>query len=115
MAVAKMIDHGWPQEVDANLRRGEPLWRETGDGHGTRLVVADVGLLAIGIEPVVLKAVLAIRERVIAEPVAKPPAPCTGTKQALLVFLAEGGCLGICTDSNVGITAARELCLLEYG
>ena len=36
MAVTKMIERGWLQEVDANLRRGEPLWRETGDGHGTR-------------------------------------------------------------------------------
>ena len=51
MAVTKMIEHGWLQEVDANLRRGEPLWRETGDGHGTTLVVTDSGLLAIGIEP----------------------------------------------------------------
>jgi hypothetical protein len=34
---------------------GEPLWRETGDGHGTTLVVTDAGLLAIGIEPVVVK------------------------------------------------------------
>jgi len=25
MAVTKMIEHGWLQEVDANLRRGEPL------------------------------------------------------------------------------------------
>jgi hypothetical protein len=38
-----MIEHGWLQEVDANLRRGEPLWRETGDGHGTTLVVTDCG------------------------------------------------------------------------
>jgi hypothetical protein len=52
MAVTKMIDRGWLQEVDANLRRGEPLWRETGDGHGTTLIVTDAGLLAIGIEPV---------------------------------------------------------------
>ena len=37
MAVSKMIEHGWLQEVDANLRRGEPLWRETGDGHPPRL------------------------------------------------------------------------------
>ncbi len=41
----------WLQEVDANLRRGDPLWRETGDGHGTTLVVTDAGLAAIGIEP----------------------------------------------------------------
>ena len=35
MSVTKMIEHGWLQEVDANLRRGEPLWRESGDGYGT--------------------------------------------------------------------------------
>ncbi len=44
MAVTKMIERGWLQEVDANLRRGDPLWRETGDGHGTTLVVTDAGL-----------------------------------------------------------------------
>ena len=53
MAVSRMTEHGWLQEVDANLRKNEPLWRETGDGHGTTLVVTDAGLLAIGIEPVV--------------------------------------------------------------
>jgi len=52
MAVNRMMALGWLQEVDANIRRGEPLWRETGDGHGTTLVVTDAGLLAIGIEPV---------------------------------------------------------------
>ena len=51
MAVNRMMALGWLQEVDANIRRGEPLWRETGDGHGTTLVVTDAGLLAIGIEP----------------------------------------------------------------
>ena len=52
MAVTKMIERGWLQEVDANIRRGEPLWCETGDGHGTTLVVTEAGLLAIGIEPI---------------------------------------------------------------
>jgi len=87
MAVTKMIEHGWLQEVDANLRRGEPLWRETGDGHGTTLVVTDAGLLAIGIEPVVVKAVIAIREHAQAKPVAKPPKPRAGTKQAMLIAM----------------------------
>ncbi len=49
--VGAMIAKGLIQEVDANLRRGEPVWRETGDGHGTTLVVTDAGLAAIGIEP----------------------------------------------------------------
>ena len=90
MAVSKMIEHGWLQEVDANLRRNEPLWRETGDGPGTTLVVTDAGLLAIGIEPVVVKTVVAIRKHA-----AETPAPMVataaqrkqraGTKQGMLI------------------------------
>ena len=33
MVVGKMIARGWLEEAEANLRRGEPMWRETGDGH----------------------------------------------------------------------------------
>ena len=51
MVVGKMIARGWLDEVEANLRRGEPMWRETGDGHGGTLVATDAGLAAIGIEP----------------------------------------------------------------
>ena len=87
MAVAKMIERGWLQEVDANLRRGEPLWRETGDGHGTTLVVTDSGLLAIGIEPVVAKTEGAIHENPAEMPVPKVPTPRAGTKQAMLISL----------------------------
>lgn len=89
MAVTKMIDRGWLQEVDANLRRGEPLWRETGDGNGTTLVVTDAGLLAIGIEPEVVKTVVAKRECALAEPVERPSTPRTGTKQALLIEMLQ--------------------------
>ncbi|MCF1710403.1 DUF3489 domain-containing protein [Tabrizicola sp. J26] len=49
--VGAMIAKGLLQEVDADLRRGEPMWRETGDGHGVTLVATDAGLAAIGIEP----------------------------------------------------------------
>lgn len=49
--VAAMIAKGLLGEVDANLRRGEPVWRETGDGHGVTLIATDMGLAAIGIEP----------------------------------------------------------------
>ena len=49
--VGAMIAKGFLQEVDADLRKGEPMWRETGDGHGTTLVATDAGLAAIGIEP----------------------------------------------------------------
>jgi len=89
MAVTKMIGHGWLEEVDADIRKGEPLWRETGDGHGTTLVVTDAGLLAIGIEPVVVKTVVAMREHAAKTPAAKPPTLRAGTKQAVIIALLE--------------------------
>ena len=102
MAVSKMIEHGWLQEVDANLRRGEPLWRETGDGHGTTLVVTDAGLLAIGIEPVLVKTVVAIREHAAKAAAVKPPTQRAGTKQAQIIAM-----LGAQEGATVGeITAA---------
>ena len=48
--VGAMIARGLLQEVDANIRKGEPLWRETGDGQGVTLIATDAGLAAIGIE-----------------------------------------------------------------
>ena len=89
MAVTKMIEHGWLQEVDANLRRGEPLWRETGNGHGTTLVVTDAGLLVIGIEPVVVKTVVAIRNHAAKAQVWKSPTLRKGTKQAMLIDMLQ--------------------------
>ena len=89
MAVTKMMDHGWLQEVDANLRKGEPLWRETGDGHGTTLVVTDAGLLAIGIEPVVVKTVVAIREHASKAAAPKLPTQRAGTKQAQIIAMMQ--------------------------
>ena len=49
--VGAMLAKGFLQEVDADTRKGEPMWRETGDGHGVTLVATDAGLAAIGIEP----------------------------------------------------------------
>ncbi len=49
--VSTMIAKGLLQEVEVNSRRGEAVWRESGDGHGTTLVATDAGLAAIGIEP----------------------------------------------------------------
>jgi hypothetical protein len=86
MAVTKMIAQGWLQEVDANLRRGEPLWRETGDGHGITLVVTDAGLLAVGIETGVVKSVDAISEQVAER---QAPNQRVGTKQELLISMLQ--------------------------
>jgi hypothetical protein len=89
MAVTKMIERGWLQEVDANLRRNDPLWRETGDGHGTTLVVTEAGLLAIGIEPVVVKTVVAISEHAAKTAAPKPSSQRAGTKQAMLIAMLQ--------------------------
>ena len=95
-AVAAMISRGWLEEVDADLRKGEPLWRETGDGHGTTLIATEAGLEAIGIEPVVAKATSASRK---AKPdpaptpqspdAPKPVAVRAGTKQAQIIALLQ--------------------------
>ncbi|CAN1577503.1 Protein of unknown function DUF3489 [Paracoccaceae bacterium] len=85
MAVTQMIERGWLQEVDANLRRNQSLWRETGDGHGTTLAVTEAGLLAIGIEPVVVQAAVAIPSDLPKTP--KPPTQREGTKQAMLIAM----------------------------
>ena len=101
MAVTKLIERGLLEEVEANLRRGEPLWRETGDGHGTTLVATEAGLEAIGIEPIVANTVTSLRKakpatEAQAGPVAsgaaegaKPFTIRTGTKQAQIIALLQ--------------------------
>jgi len=103
MAVTKMIERGWLEEVEANLRRGEPLWRETGDGHGTTLIATEAGLAVIGIEPVVANTMTNLRkaqlERVSApkdsaeastDPGGQKPVTIrTGTKQAEIIALIQ--------------------------
>jgi hypothetical protein len=98
MVVGKMITRGWLEEVEANLRQGEPLWRETGDGHGTTLIATAAGLEAIGIEPVVASAVASARK---AKPkpeaaqtphgpeTANPVAIREGTKQAQIIVMLQ--------------------------
>jgi hypothetical protein len=98
MAVNRMITNGWLEEVDANLRRSEPMWRETGDGHGTTLIATEAGLEAIGIKPVVASAVASVRKaRPNPEPAqmpddtgaAKPVAMRAGTKQAQIIAMLQ--------------------------
>lgn len=87
--VSMMMGRGWLEEVDADMREPESLWRETGDGHGTTLVVTDAGLLAIGVEPVVVKTMAAIRTHAAQPPAPKPPSPRAGTKQAQIIALLQ--------------------------
>jgi hypothetical protein len=89
--VQTLITKGFLEEVDADLRKGEPVWRETGDGHGVTLVATDAGLATIGVEV----------ESAVAEPINEAvPKTCTptepvpkartvreGTKQAQLIAM----------------------------
>ena len=103
MAVTKMIERGWLREVDANLRRGEPLWRETGDGHGTTLVVTDAGLLAIGIEPAMTQRISADHKCAGDTTPIKQPIQRAGTKQAMLIALLQAP-EGATMDAIMGAT-----------
>jgi hypothetical protein len=96
MVVGKMLARGWLEEVEASSSRGEPLWRETGDGHGTTLIATAAGLEVIGIEPLVASAVASVRKaRPKPEPVqtpddtAKSVAIRAGTKQAQIIALLQ--------------------------
>ncbi|GHC33257.1 hypothetical protein GCM10007291_37820 [Gemmobacter nanjingensis] len=96
--VGTMIAKGLLQEVDADLRKGEPVWRETGDGHGTTLVATDAGLSAIGIEPDDARTAPTgtngapsdtptTDTATQSEPAPKARAPREGTKQATLIAM----------------------------
>ena len=98
MVVGKMIFRGWLEEVEANLHRNEPMWRETGDGHGTTLIATEAGLEAIGIEPLAASAVASARRaKPKAEPAetpdhtatAKPVVTRAGTKQAQIIAMLQ--------------------------
>lgn len=87
--VSLMTERGLIDEVDADTRRREPLWRETGNGRGTTLIATEAGLVAIGIEPVVAKAMAGLRKAI---PEPQEPAPVNlrkGTKQAELIALLQ--------------------------
>ena len=107
-AAAKVVDtmiaKGLVEEVDADLRIGEPVWRETGDGHGTTLVATETGLAAIGIAPESADSAPTGATEAPAEdtetdaaaetkPAHKERKPRDGTKQALMIEMlrAETG------------------------
>jgi hypothetical protein len=46
--IDSLVSKGLIEEVDA--KRDEPVWRETGDGHGVTLIATDAAFDAVGIE-----------------------------------------------------------------
>jgi hypothetical protein len=92
--VGTMLAKGLLEEVDADLRKRELIWRETGDGHGVTLVATDAGLDAIGIEHEAGSANAVALDALTDEPAAQAAvtvaaptsrAPREGTKQAALI------------------------------
>jgi len=97
--IRPLIEKGLLEEVDANRKLGDPVWRETGDGHGVTLIITDAGLEAIGVEPDAAPQAATRGEDMDAaaatpDKVSSPPAPATaprerkmreGTKQALVI------------------------------
>jgi hypothetical protein len=49
--IRPLIAKGLLEEVEANRKSGDPIWRDTGDGHGVTLVITAAGLAALGLEP----------------------------------------------------------------
>lgn len=102
--VGALLARGFLEEVDANVRSGEHVWRETGDGHAVTLIATDAGLTAIGIEPEGATSAPAGADEALStraaqtapsepEPAPKSRTPRQGTKQAKLIEMlrAEGG------------------------
>jgi hypothetical protein len=96
--VGALLAKGFLEEVDADMRKSEPVWRETGDGHGVTLVATDAGLAAIGIElddanPAPAGATEAPNEEPAPDTPTEPKAapktrtPREGTKQATLIAM----------------------------
>ncbi|CAM4201980.1 DUF3489 domain-containing protein [Palleronia rufa] len=79
--VGAMLAKGFLEEAEADIRNGEPVWRETGDGHGVTLIATDTGLAAIGIETDSTE----VKPTEDAAPKAR--APRVGTKQATLIAM----------------------------
>jgi len=77
--IVPLIQKGFLDEVEADIRKGEPTWRKTGDGHGITLVITGAGLEAIGVET----------ETPQPEPEQVKPKPRSGTKQAMLIEMLE--------------------------
>ena len=79
--ISAMLTKGFLEEVDADMRKDEPVWRETGDGHGLTLVATDAGLSAIGIETD------SAETKPTEDATPKARTPREGTKQAMLIAM----------------------------
>lgn len=119
--VSTMIAKGLVEEVDANIRKGETVWRETGDGHGVTLIATDAGLAAIGIEREDANAAPAgAMDAPTEEPtpdlptepqaVPKTRTPREGTKQAQLIAMLSAPDGATIEEITTALTWAPHTC-----
>lgn len=119
--VSTMIAKGLVEEVDANIRKGETVWRETGDGHGVTLIATDAGLATIGIEREDANAAPAgAMDAPTEEPtpdlptepqaVPKTRTPREGTKQARLIAMLSAPDGATIEEITTALTWAPHTC-----
>lgn len=102
--VSSMIAKGLLVEVDANIRVGDVMWRETGDGHGVTLMATAEGMAAIGLDELTRAPTAAAppmeaptQAAPTPEPSAATPAPVQtkikvkGRKQEALISMLKDG------------------------
>ena len=96
--IQSLTAKGLVEEIDA--KRGDPIWREIGDGHGVTLVVTDAAFAALGIEPDTItdkgsepvpaskkgKARSGAKK---SKPIKEPHAPRKDTKQGQLIAMLK--------------------------
>ena len=80
--VNALVDKGLLKEVKANRKLGDPVWRESDEGHGLTLIITDAGLTAIGIEVEPQKTKT---QKQAPKPVSTERKLREGTKQALVI------------------------------
>jgi hypothetical protein len=85
--VKPLIEKGLLEEIDANVRAGETVWRETSAGKGVTLAITEAGLAAIGIEPEYAKSKGAPKPVAKKTP-AKAPKAATGAAKAKATTIA---------------------------
>ncbi|MFN4143971.1 DUF3489 domain-containing protein [Aestuariivirga sp.] len=80
--VNALIEKDLLKEVKANRKLGDPVWRESGEGHGLTLIITEAGLTAIGIEVEPQKTKTQMQAP---KPVSTERKMREGTKQALVI------------------------------
>jgi len=115
--IKHLIEKSLLEEVDANRKLNDPVWRETADGHGVTLIITDAGLEAIAVEPDTAPQAATRGEETEEAPAAaaeasSQPVPATaprerktreGTKQALVIEMLsrpEGATIAEIVDAT---------------